>query len=284
MGYERISSIRWGKVEGHGGRILVTLPASCLERGRSSEKSKMAQKDFKVYLPSFFCIAGFQLFCFPTPSFTTSWILSSQRPSHNPKEFLLRKSSKRLSVSPFSWWLIPSSSVFIHFIAHISQQTNRILLTFTLKFELLFFYPGLSENSRPGPVLECPFFIPVPGGMKHQGWESHKHNASEYSKSVVSDLDFQCCPTSLCDSLQWLPKKRSSTSISVSKHLILCRCPTGTKVIRHWSARSWCCYCLIQPGFGVLINNFTGHQHWKRLLCAQDVFCRKVFFGFFFFW
>lgn len=165
MGYERISSIRWGKGEGHGGRILVTVPASCLDRGRSSDKSKMAQKDFKVYLLSFFCTAGFQLLCFPTPSFPTSWILSSQRPSQNPEEFLLRKSSKRLSISPFSWWLIPSSSVVIHCIAHISQQTNRILLTFTLKFELLFFYPGLSEHPRPGPVSECPFFVPVLGGQ-----------------------------------------------------------------------------------------------------------------------
>ena len=72
-------------------------------------------------------------------------------------------------------------------------------------------------------------------------------------------------------------EKKLSTSSSVSKHLILCRCPTGTKVVRHWSARSWWCYWLIQPGLGVLINNLTEHQHWKRPLCARDVFCLKVF-------
>ena len=78
-------------------------------------------------------------------------------------------------------------------------------------------------------------------------------------------------------------KKRSSTSISVSKHRILCRCPTGTKVVRHWYqwlgvATAW----YSQPGLGVLINNFTERQHWKRPLCAQDVFCQKGFLCFFF--
>ena len=121
VGYERISSIRWVKGEGHCVRILVTAPASYVERGRSSDKSKMAHGDFKLYLLSFFCIAGFQLLCFPIPSFPMSWILPSQRPSHDPEEFPLRKSSERLSVSPFSWWLIPSSYIFIHCIPHISQ-------------------------------------------------------------------------------------------------------------------------------------------------------------------
>ena len=237
----------------------------------------MAHGNFKLYLLSFFCIAGFQLLCFPIPSFPMSWILSSQRPSHDPEEFPLRKSFKRLSVSPFSWWLIPSSYIFIHCIAHISQEANRIILIFTLKFELLWSWSFWKPQARTSVGMS----------LLHTcaGWPSIK---DENYASTTQMTTANPWPLTLTFSVAHHPfvnlfsdyekKKKLSTSSSVSKHLILCRCPTGTKVVRHWSARSWWCYWLIQPGLGVLINKLTEHQHWKRPLCAQDVFCLKVFY------
>lgn len=116
-----------------------------------------------------FCLVSLALQAF---SFCVSQPLHFQCPGFFPAKDCLTTQKNFYSESPlndfvshFSWWLIPSSSVVIHCIAHISHQTNGILLTFTLKFELLFFYPGLSENPRPGPVSECSFFIPVLGGQ-----------------------------------------------------------------------------------------------------------------------
>lgn len=281
MAFERISSIRWGKGEGHGGRILVTVPASCLERGRSSDKSKMAQGDFKVLLLSFFCIAGFQLLCFPTPSFPMSWILSSQRLSHNPEEFLLWKSSKRLC---FPFLLVVNSFIVCRYSLHCPyltpNQWNSSYLHSQVWTPVLLSWSLWKPQARTSVGM---FLLHTCAGWPSTKDESH---TSPMQMTTANPWFWPWLSVSLII-LLWFSsviiKKRSSTSISVSKHRILCRCPTGTKVVRHWYQRlgvatAW----YSQPGLGVLINNFTERQHWKRPLCAQDVFCQKGFLCFFF--
>ena len=44
-------------------------------------------------------------------------------------------------------------------------HSKPIILIYTLNLELLFFCPGLSENPKLGPRLECAFFIPVLCGL-----------------------------------------------------------------------------------------------------------------------
>lgn len=100
--------------------VPVASPASCLKRGSEVTDPKWPTETLKAIYSVYF--AG-QPFCFfPTLSFPMPWTLSIQNLLSSQKGFYSESFLKDCFL--FSWWLISSSSVFIHCIAHTSQQTS----------------------------------------------------------------------------------------------------------------------------------------------------------------
>ena len=119
------------------------------------------------------------------------------------------------------------------------------LFSLTLSILLLSFCPGLSVNPRPEPLARHAFSTPV---LCHQTpWERipQSQYGCLHTSVVPTGSTFGACPSAFWISFSdyWEKKKRQPSSQSLSTKFSA-DSPTETKVIRHLSARSWCCYFL----------------------------------------
>lgn len=93
---------------------------------------------------------------------------------------------------------------------------------------------GLSANPRPEPLVGCAFCTSL----------RENHTLTAHVATNIWGPNFGATHRPFWFLSVTINNNNKGQHPSVSKHLILSRQPTETKVSRHLSARSWWCYCL----------------------------------------